>query len=78
MYIIVPVHNRSKITNDFVDCLIKQTYTQYHLLLVDDGCKDDTVALVSNKIKNLTVLKGDEIYGGQVPVQLGFEWLFKK
>lgn len=77
MYIILPVHNRSKITNNFVDCLKKQTYSKYHLLLVDDGCKDDTVAVVSNKIKNLTVIKGDGNLWWAGAVQLGFEWLFK-
>ena len=77
MYIIVPVHNRSKITNNFVENLVKQTYSQYHLLLVDDGCKDDTVASVSNKIKNLTVIKGDGNLWWAGAVQKGYEWLFK-
>ena len=52
MFIIVPVRNRSLITNKFADCLLNQTYTNFHLLLIDDGSSDDTIPTILKKIKN--------------------------
>ena len=63
IHIIVPVHNRSKITNKFADSLLQQTFQNYNFILVDDGSIDDTVKSIK-KIKNLTLLKGDVIFGG--------------
>ncbi|MCK5537931.1 MAG: glycosyltransferase family 2 protein, partial [Bacteroidales bacterium] len=37
IYIILPVHNRKKITEKFIKCLVKQTYQDFKLILVDDG-----------------------------------------
>ena len=77
IHIIVPVHNRSKITNKFADCLISQTYQNYNFILVDDGSTDDTVKSIKKKIKNLTVLKGDGNLWWAGGVQLGIDWLKK-
>ena len=75
IHIIVPVHNRSKITNKFADCLSRQTYQNFNFILVDDGSADDTVRSIKKKIKNLTVLNGDGNLWWAGGVQLGIEWL---
>lgn len=77
IHIIVPVHNRSKITNKFANCLLNQTYQNYNLILVDDGSTDDTVKSIKKKIKNLTVLEGDGNLWWAGGIQLGIEWLKK-
>jgi GT2 family glycosyltransferase len=59
IYIVLPVHNRLEITRNFVECLKKQTYQNYHLILVDDGCTDGTVEYVKNEINDVTVLHGN-------------------
>ena len=56
MFIIVPVRNRSLITNKFADCLLNQTYTNFHLLLIDDGSSDDTIPTILKKIKRTTII----------------------
>jgi GT2 family glycosyltransferase len=43
----------------FVSSLKEQTYADYQLILVDDGCTDGTVDYVSDEIENLVVLSGD-------------------
>jgi len=75
IYIILPVHNRKEITRRFVDCLKRQTFQNYHLVLVDDGSKDGTAEMVAAAIDSLTVLRGygDWWWGGSL--QKGFEWL---
>jgi GT2 family glycosyltransferase len=59
IYVVLPVHNRVNITKEFVECLKKQTYKNYHLILVDDGSTDGTAEYVKKEIDNLTVLYGD-------------------
>ena len=77
IHIIVPVHNRSKITNKFADCLLQQTFQNYNFILVDDGSIDDTVKSIKKKIKNLTLLKGDGNLWWAGGIQLGIDWLKK-
>ncbi len=59
IYVVLPVHNRIEVTKKFIECLKRQTYRNYHLVLVDDGSTDGTAEYVKRNIKNLTVLKGD-------------------
>lgn len=75
IYILLPVHNRRNITERFIDCLIAQTYTNYHLVLIDDGSVDNTDEMVKSKVSNLTVLvgKGDWWWAGSL--QQGIDWL---
>ena len=74
-YIILPVHNRREITRGFVKCLRAQSYTSFHLVLIDDGSIDGTAEMVSDYIPSLTVLrgKGDLWWAGGV--QKGIDWL---
>ena len=75
IYILLPVHNRRNITERFIDCLVAQAYTNYHLLLIDDGSTDNTDEMVRSKVKNLTVLKGTGDWWWAGSLQRGLEWL---
>jgi GT2 family glycosyltransferase len=59
IYVVLPVHNRINVTKNFIGCLKRQTYKNYHLILVDDGSTDGTAEYVEKEIDNLTVLYGD-------------------
>ena len=75
VYILLPVHNRRAITEMFVDCLVAQSYPNYHLILIDDGSTDGTSEMVRAKIPNLITLsgKGDWWWAGSL--QQGINWL---
>lgn len=75
IYILLPVHNRCAVTERFIDCLTAQTYTNFHLLLIDDGSTDNTDQMVQAKIKNLTVLKGKGDWWWAGSLQQGINWL---
>lgn len=77
VYILLPVHNRSAVTERFIDCLAAQTYANYHLVLIDDGSTDHTDQMVQAKIKNLTVLKGRGNWWWAGSLQQGINWLGK-
>jgi len=61
LYVIVPVHNRAPVTARFIDALVRQNWDAYRLVLVDDGCTDDTVMIARGRMPTgrLTVLRGD-------------------
>jgi len=59
IHIILPVHNRIHITRKFIECLTRQTYKNFHLILVDDGSTDGTAEYVKKNIGNLTTLYGN-------------------
>jgi GT2 family glycosyltransferase len=77
IYIIVPVHNRSPITSRFLDALRRQNCTDFRLILVDDGCTDDTVAIARRKLSSsqLHVLHGDGQLWWAGALQAGYEYL---
>lgn len=75
IYILLPVHNRKEITRGFVACLKRQTFQDFHLVLIDDGSTDGTADMVRSEIANLTVLTGDGNLWWAGSLQLGVDWL---
>lgn len=75
LYILLPVHNRYLITQNFIHYLQRQTFQDYHLVLLDDGSNDGTAAMVEQAIPNLTILRGtgDWWWGGAL--HQGYLWL---
>ena len=43
--VIVPVYNVEKYLNECVDSILSQTFTDYELILVNDGSKDNSGAI---------------------------------
>lgn len=54
--IIVPVYNVEKYIVETMDCVRKQTYPHWELLLVEDGSRDKSVAVIEEYIRQT----GDE------------------
>ena len=50
IYVITAVHNRIRITEEFINQLLMQTYKEISLILVDDGSTDGTSEMVRKKI----------------------------
>lgn len=75
IHIILPVHNRLNITRKFVECLSKQSYRNFHLILVDDGSTDSTAEMVKEFIEDLTVISGHGNWWWGGSLQQGFIWL---
>jgi GT2 family glycosyltransferase len=75
IYILLPVHNRIDITAKFIECLVEQTYSNYHLVLIDDGSTDGTNELVSKSISNLTIIRGNGDWWWAGSLHQGYKWL---
>lgn len=74
-YILLPVHNRRAITQQFVVCLRQQTVDDYHLVLIDDGSEDGTADMVREFISSLTVITGKGNWWWAGCLQQGLNWL---
>jgi len=77
IYILLPVHNRKEITRGFIECLIAQTYADYHLVLIDDGSTDGSAEMVMESIPSATVLRGRGDWWWAGSLQQGLNWLKK-
>lgn len=55
--IIVPVYNAEKTLKRCIDSIINQTYTNWELLLIDDGGKDNSGSICNEYAKKKIVLE---------------------
>lgn len=75
IYVVTSVHNRYQITEKFVDCLLRQTCSGIHLILVDDGSDDGTDQMVLKKMPNATILYGDGNLWWGGALHKAYQWL---
>lgn len=75
LYIVTAVHNRYNITQNFIMRLKTQTYQNFRLLLVDDGCTDGTALMVIKEMPRAIILTGDGnlFWGGAL--HMAYNWL---
>lgn len=75
VYVLLPVHNRRATTQAFVESLRRQTFSDYHLLLIDDGSTDGTAEAVEAAIAGVSVIRGKGDWWWAGCLQQGYEWL---
>lgn len=75
VHVLLPVHDRIRITLAFVECLKSQTYGSYRLVLIDDGCTDGTAAAVKAALPGTIVLAGRGNLWWAGSLQLAFDWM---
>ncbi len=63
--IVIPVHNKHTITRQCLDAILAQAYAgvDREIVVVDDGSRDATPALLASYGSKLHVLRGDEAQG---------------
>lgn len=77
LYVVLPVHNRVNITQSVIECIAKQTYENYKIILIDDGSTDGTADMVLSNLPDTVVIRGDGNLWWGGALQKGFEWLKK-
>lgn len=58
IYIVIPVFNRKKFTQDCLDSLRIQTYTNFKTIVVDDGSTDGTLNMLKAEYPEVIAIDG--------------------
>ncbi|GMV78688.1 MAG: hypothetical protein AMXMBFR79_18180 [Chitinophagaceae bacterium] len=59
IFIVIPVFNRKKFTYNCIKSLQSQTFTEFKIILVDDGSTDGTEELIKKEFPEVIILKGN-------------------
>ena len=73
LYIVLPVHDRRESTERFIRCLKAQSYTNYRLILVDDGSTDGTAEMVRRHLPSTLCIRGNGNWWWAGSLQQGFD-----
>lgn len=74
IYIVVPVFNRLNKTKLFIESMRKQLYSNYKIVLVDDGSSDGTSEYIKENFPEVAIQKGDGnlFWGGGINCGLDY------
>lgn len=77
VYVLAPVHNRRAVTERFIGHLLLQAYTDWHLVLIDDGSTDGTSDMARAAVpgSQLTILRGRGDWWWAGSLHQGFLWI---
>jgi GT2 family glycosyltransferase len=59
IHVLIPCHNNKPHVLELLGCLEQQSYTDFTVIVVDDGSMDGTEASVKSAFPHVAVLKGD-------------------
>src|SRR5690349_1884906 len=55
--IVIPTYNRKKSTERLIKSLLKSTYDNLEIIVIDDASKDDTLVYLKSKFRNNKKIK---------------------
>ena len=62
--VIIPVYNKARYLNNLLSDLLKQTFTEYECILIDDGSVDgsgeicDNISKIDNRFRTFHLING--------------------
>lgn len=59
VYIIIPIHNNIAETRKCLSCILTQTYTNFEVIVIDDGSTDYSSEIIKKEFPDTTILPGD-------------------
>jgi len=76
--IIIPVHNRKEITRRCLQCLQKQTDSNFDTIVIDDGSTDGTSKMIKIDFPEIILLQGEGNLWWTAATNLGIKKALKK
>jgi GT2 family glycosyltransferase len=59
IYIVIPVHNRIRFTEECLSSLRDQSYNNFKTIVVDDGSSDGTFEMIKKEFPEIILLRGN-------------------
>lgn len=78
IHIIIPVFNRWHFTKSCLIHLKKQTFSNFKIIVVDDGSTDNTAENLANEFPDVIVLRGDGSLWWTGGINLGLQYALNK
>ena len=50
--VVIPLYNKAHTIKKTLDCVLRQTYRDYEIVIVDDGSNDNGVQLINEKYQD--------------------------
>ena len=75
IFILAPVYNRREVTRQFLLSVKAQNFTNWHLLLIDDGSSDGTSEMARHEVGSLTVIRGTGNWWWAGCLSRAYRWL---
>src|SRR5262249_23742907 len=57
--VVIPSYNSAKYLRDAVDSVLKQTFRDFEVVVVDDGSTDDTQAVICRYVSSVRYIRQD-------------------
>ncbi|PYS24718.1 MAG: hypothetical protein DMF72_04590 [Acidobacteria bacterium] len=74
LFVIVPTYNRWGEARKSLECLARSSYANFGIILVEDGCVDETVASCREQFPDVEMLHGDGTLWWSGAINLGTQY----
>jgi len=78
VYILIPIHNNIAETRKCLSCIRDQTYTNYKVVIIDDGSTDNSTEIIKKEFPDTTILQGDGNLWWAGALFMGIEHILKE
>ncbi len=78
VYIIIPIHNNIAETRNCLSCIRTQTYTNYEVIVIDDGSTDNSSEIIRKEYSGTTIIQGDGNLWWAGALYEGIEYVLEK
>jgi len=78
VHILIPIHNDIAETRKCLSCVHAQTYTNYEVVVIDDGSTDKSSEIIKNEYPDTTILQGNGNLWWAGALFMGIEHILKE
>ncbi|MDW7726676.1 MAG: glycosyltransferase family 2 protein [Candidatus Methanoperedens sp.] len=78
VHILIPIHNNITETRKCLNCIRDQTYTNYEVIVIDDGSTDNSTEIIRKEFSDTTILQDDGNLWWAGALHEGIEYVLKK
>ena len=71
--VIIPTHNRCVLVSRAIDSVLRQTYRDFELIVIDDGSDDETVAYIRTQYPDVRLIALQSNYGAATARNVGIK-----